>query len=129
MQQKKGPKDWGWIGNSVSLVVLITAVAAGSAFAQSGSGKDLYESKCVVCHGSDGSASTALGKSLKAADLRAPEVQKKSSAALAEFIATGKGNMPPFRGTLSDDEIHSVVAHLRTLAAKPAKKPAAKKTD
>ena len=97
-------------------------VAGHTASAQSDSGADLYKSKCLMCHGSDGSANTSLGKSLKAADLRTPEVQKKSDSALSDFIASGKGNMPPFRGTLSDDELHSVVAYVRTLAPKAAKK-------
>src|SRR5262249_28067600 len=110
-------------GRFITLSILTAAVLGMNVWAED-SGADLYKSKCVMCHASDGSASTALGKSLKAVDLRTPEVQKKSNAALADFIAAGKGNMPPFRGVLNDDEIHSVVTYVRSFGAK---KPAAKK--
>lgn len=122
---RKIGKRIGPVARHLSLLFLLlfgTAMLTTGAAAQGDSGADNYKGKCVMCHASDGSASTALGKSLKAVDLRTPEVQKKTNAALAEFIATGKGNMPPFRGTLSDDEIHSVVTYLRTFAPKPAKK-------
>lgn len=88
------------------------------------SGAALFKTKCVACHGPDGSGDTPVGKSLKSADLRSPEVQKKSNAELAEFITTGKGNMPSFRSSTTDDEIRAIVAHVRTFAAKKAKKPA-----
>jgi mono/diheme cytochrome c family protein len=52
---------------------------------------------------------------LKAQDLRAPEIQNKTDAELATLIANGKGKMPAFKSSLSDDVIKSVVAHLRTL--------------
>jgi mono/diheme cytochrome c family protein len=110
------------VGFSPVLLVVVGTMLAPGAFAQDSSGADLFKSKCLMCHGSDGSGSTALGKSLKAADLRTPIVQKKTNAELIEFVAAGKGNMPPFRGPLTDDEIRSVVTYVRTFASKSAKK-------
>src|SRR6266481_6079798 len=60
----------------------------------SGSGASVFKAKCVSCHGADGSGNTPVGKSLQVADLRSPEVQKKSDAELAESVSEGKGNMP-----------------------------------
>jgi mono/diheme cytochrome c family protein len=34
------------------------------------------------------------------------------------FISDGKGGMPPFKSSLSEDQIHSLVAHIRTLRAR-----------
>jgi cytochrome c6 len=84
----------------------------------SASGADLFKQKCATCHAADGSGNTAVGKSLKAADLRTAEVQKKSDAELTQSISEGKGNMPGFKGQISDDEIHSVLGYVRTLGAK-----------
>ena len=83
----------------------------------------------MTCHAKDGSGDTPVGKSLQSADLRSPEVQKKSDADLTESISEGKGNMPAFKTLLSADEIHSVLGYVRTLAAKsnpPAKKKSSK---
>jgi cytochrome c6 len=93
----------------------------------SAAGADPYKTKCIACHGGDGSGNTPVGKSLKSADLRSPEVQKKSDAELAAFIAAGKGNMPAFRNSTSDDELHAIVAHVRTFAPKKPKKAESKK--
>ena len=93
----------------------------------SGSGASVFKAKCVSCHGADGSGNTPVGKSLQVADLRSPEVQKKSDAELAESVSEGKGNMPAFKTILSEDEIHAVLKYVRTLVPKadsaPKKKP------
>jgi mono/diheme cytochrome c family protein len=59
-----------------------------------------------------------VGKSLKVADLRSAEVQSRSDAELTQIISDGKDNMPGFKGTISDDEVNAVLAHVRTFAAK-----------
>jgi len=81
-------------------------------------GAEVFKSKCVVCHGPDGSGNTAVGKSLKVANLRSAEIQKKSDAELTQSISDGKNNMPAFKGDITDDEIHAVLSYVRTLAAK-----------
>ena len=90
----------------------------GSAAAEDSAGVNVYKAKCLTCHAKDGSGDTPVGKSLQSADLRSPEVQKKSDADLTESISEGKGNMPSFKTMLSEDEIHSVLGYVRTLAAK-----------
>jgi mono/diheme cytochrome c family protein len=108
------------------LVPAAVPVAAGPVPAQSAdtaAGLGVFKAKCASCHGSDGSGNTAVGKSLKTADLRTPEVQKKSDADLTQSIQEGKGNMPAFKSMLSDDEIHAVLAYVRTLGAKGESAP------
>jgi len=107
-----------------SLLVIAALVLSASPAASEGTanGANVFKAKCVSCHGPDGSG-TAVGKSLQVADLRSPEVQSRSDAELTQVISDGKGNMPGFKGNISDDEIRAVLAHVRTLAAKGESAP------
>ena len=51
-------------------------------------------------------------------DLRSPEVQKLPDAQLAQIISDGKGGMPPFKSSLSEDQIHSLGSYIRSLRQK-----------
>jgi mono/diheme cytochrome c family protein len=51
-------------------------------------------------------------------DLRSPAVQKLPDAELAQMIANGKGGMPSFKNSLSDEQIHALVTHIRSLHQK-----------
>lgn len=73
-----------------------------------------------MCHGQDGSGNTAVGKSMKIPDLHSTQAQSQSDAQLAEVISNGKNSMPPFKGSLSPDQIHDLVTHVRELAQKKA---------
>ena len=76
-----------------------------------------YRTKCALCHGQDGSGSD-LGKSMNVPDLRSETVQKLPDTELAQVISNGKGGMPSFKTSLTADQIHALVTHIRTLAAK-----------
>jgi mono/diheme cytochrome c family protein len=76
-----------------------------------------FRTKCAMCHGPDGSGS-AVGKSMNVPDLRSPEVQKVPDAQLAQIISDGKGGMPSFKGSLSEDQVHSLVTYVRSLRGK-----------
>jgi cytochrome c6 len=76
-----------------------------------------FRTKCAMCHGPDGGGS-AVGKSMNVPDLRSPEVQKVPDAQLAQIISDGKGGMPSFKGSLSEDQVHSLVAYVRSLRGK-----------
>ena len=103
------------IGMKRSLVVtvfLFSFVAAG--FAQNG-GKNIFASKCALCHGPDGRGNTSIGKSLKVADLHSADAQKLSDADLKTVISNGKNKMPPFKGKLTDAQISDVISYIREL--------------
>jgi mono/diheme cytochrome c family protein len=76
-----------------------------------------FRTKCAMCHGQDG-AGSAVGKSMNVPDLRSPAIQKLPDAELVQVISNGKGGMPPFKGSLSEDQIHALVTHIRTLNQK-----------
>ena len=96
------------------LACLILTIAAQ---AQADAGK-VYQANCVLCHGADGSGNTGPGKAFHAQDLRSADTQKQSDAALAEVITKGRGKMPVFGAKIKADDITTLVAYIRTLAAK-----------
>ena len=98
--------------NSVAAIFLTAAIAI-PAFAQSGA--DLYKSKCLMCHGVDGLGATPSGKAMKAASFKDPAIIKSPDAAMIAIIKSGKNKMPAYSSKLTDDQIKSLVAYIRTL--------------
>lgn len=101
---------------ALALVVSAPRAAAKNADADD-LGAKTFKTTCVMCHGVDGTGS-ATGKALKAPDLHSDAVQKLTDAQIAEQISTGKNNMPPFKSTLSKDQIQALVKYVRTFGKK-----------
>jgi cytochrome c6 len=101
-----------------SLLLLSLTFLGSTAASAADAGAALYKSKCASCHGADGSGNTTVGKSLKVRDLRAADVQKLTDAELAKVTSDGKGKMPAYGKKLSADQIKSLVATIRLMAAK-----------
>lgn len=93
-------------------LVLVSSVGVASA---EGAGKNIFASKCSICHGPDGSGKTSMGKALNIADLHSATVQKMSDADLKNVITNGKNKMPAFKGKLTDAQMGDVLAYIRTL--------------
>ena len=117
LPNRKPPLVGAWVPVAM-LVIAITMAASPAAGQGNKAGEDVYQAKCATCHGQDGSGNTPVGKSLQVADLRSAAVQSKSDAELTQSVSDGKGNMPGFKGNITDDEIHAVVTFVRTFAAK-----------
>ena len=94
------------------LVILVVALPLAGAPAA-----DLFKTKCVMCHGTDGSGNTPMGKKLELKDLRTVTKAQPDSQ-LLEAIENGKGKMPGQKGRLTKDEIKSLVGYVRELAKK-----------
>jgi len=101
--------------STIALVLLLMITFAASAAAQDTPAKDLFVSKCAICHGADGPAKTTMGKNLKIRDLHSPEVQKQSDADLKTMITKGKGKMPAFERKLTGKQIDQLVAYIREI--------------
>ncbi len=99
------------VGAQVFLLVPIVRANPGP---DSAAASATFRTKCAMCHGQDG-AGSAVGKSMNVPDLRSPVVQKMPDAELAQVISNGKGGMPAFKGSLSEDEIHALVTYIRSL--------------
>ena len=81
-------------------------------------GETVYKANCAPCHGANGDSNTLAGKSFKAPALTNPDIFKKSDDELIAFAKKGKGQMPAWDGTLSDDEIKSVITYIHAFAKK-----------
>jgi mono/diheme cytochrome c family protein len=110
----------------LTLTYLIPAAAAALLLLGPGrasaadTGAELYQQKCAMCHGADGSGQTGMGRMYKLRDLKSAEVQAMTDAQLYTLIADGKGKMPAFGASLGKTKIDEVIAHLRAMA-KPKK--------
>jgi mono/diheme cytochrome c family protein len=76
-----------------------------------------FKSKCALCHGPDGGGSS-VGKTMNVPDLRSEAVQKRTDAELSQVISDGKGGMPSFKKSLTEEQIRGLVTYIRSLARK-----------
>jgi heme/copper-type cytochrome/quinol oxidase subunit 2/cytochrome c5 len=77
----------------------------GGATADASAGEAVFSENCSVCHGSDGHGGNG-GPDLTTM----PKAQEVASA--EEQVTNGGGGMPPFAGTLSEEEISNVAAYV-----------------
>jgi cytochrome c6 len=99
------------------LTLFVASIVQAAPRPDSAASSATFRAKCAVCHGQDGGGST-VGKSMNVPDLRSPVVQKLPDAELAQVISNGKGGMPSFKSSLSEDQIHSLVSYIRSLHPK-----------
>ena len=101
----------------VALTVVYVVLHCVTVFAapQGQTGRSAFKSTCASCHGQNGTP-TAVGRSMNAPDLASTAVQNETNAELQQIISNGKGNMPPFKGNLSEAQIDSLVAYIRTFS-------------
>lgn len=83
-----------------------------------GDAENNYKTKCVACHGPDGTGATPAGKALKVSDFHSPEMAKETDAELTTIITNGKDKMPKYGDKLKEKEIKDLVAYVRTLSKK-----------
>jgi mono/diheme cytochrome c family protein len=82
------------------------------------SGRVIYSTTCIRCHGVDGKGDGQMKFTPPAADLTSLAVQGKLDARLFKSVHDGRTNtaMGAWREALTDDEIWDVLAYVRTLA-------------
>ena len=97
----------------LAAAIALLGVMSISAFAESG--MDVYNAKCKLCHGADGTPPAAMAKSMGIKDMKSPEIQNMSDADLKTAIEKGKGKMPAFSGKLTDAQIDEVLKYIRSL--------------
>jgi mono/diheme cytochrome c family protein len=110
----------------VTLLSVATAVLVAPAFgADLAIGKSIYGDKCLKCHGEKG-----RGDGRKAADLEKKPADYTDKAKMAKFtdedlkkaVKEGKKPMPAFGKKLTDEQIDTVIAYIRTFAGAHAGK-------
>ncbi|MGH9855092.1 MAG: c-type cytochrome, partial [Blastocatellia bacterium] len=105
------------VATTVLTFSLSALISSPSAFAFQ-SVKSLYQSKCAVCHGNDGSANTAKGKELKVRNLRSEEFKKMTDAKAMEVLLKGKGKMEGYEKTLGKEKLEQLLTYCRELSNK-----------
>lgn len=100
-----------------------TAPSGGGGGADAAAGKTMFGQTCAACHGPDAKGLPGLGKDLTTSQF----AKGLSDTALVDFVKKGRDTsdpanttgvaMPPKGGNpaLSDDDIASIVAYVRTL--------------
>ena len=101
----------------IGLTLFPVSIARGKGGQDSAASSATFRTKCAMCHGQDGAGSD-VGKTMNVPDLRSQAVQKLPDAELAQVISNGKAGMPPFKSSLSEEQIHGLVTYIRSLAAK-----------
>lgn len=124
------------LGDAIGLFATVTAARAGdvapaainSEFAVSG--RAIYQQHCAVCHGARGEGAPAWRNRDALGELPAPphdpqgHTWRHSDAMLSRMILQGwrdpfnrteRLTMPAFAGTLTPQEIRSVIAYFKTL--------------
>lgn len=77
-------------------------------------GKKLYDSKCAMCHGTDGVAKKMAEGSKNFND---PAWKKTATVeSIVKETADGKGKMKGFAGKLSPEQMNAIATYVLTLA-------------
>lgn len=97
-----------------AVLTVLSLSLAVPAIAQQG-GEATYKAKCAMCHGTDGTGNTPMGKNLKLRSFKSPEDVKATDAELFQQTKDGVGKMQGYAGKLSDAQIQDVVTYIRTL--------------
>ncbi len=97
---------------SFFLIVVSFTLAYKSKAAKAGDkivavdGKQIFEEKCTLCHGSDGKLGLNGAKDLTVSQMNHNDI--------ITLIATGKNAMPAFNTTLSHEQMEAVAAYVET---------------
>ena len=87
-------------------------------------GAQVYSQRCALCHGPTGHGDGPAAASLNPKPRNHTDgsyMNSRTDDQLLEVIRNGKGAMPAWGKTLSDEEIHAVLKHVRSLAVPPYK--------
>ena len=107
---------------SFALCGLVIGLKPLPAWAEPGDavqGKAIYERLCITCHGAQGKGDGSASKMLTPppADLTSPKITSKPDGDLLQAIQNGRPptTMPAFKGQLSEQQMHDILAYVRSL--------------
>ena len=106
--------------NTKALLLLTVTFGLGLPLAQGEEAKTLWEKHCASCHGKDGKGETKMGRQAGVKNYTDPKFQEefKEERAIKTIkdglTEKGKERMKPYADKLTDDEIKSLAAYIRT---------------
>lgn len=108
-----------WLSWSLISILWIGVIGMAALVPDADAGKQVYQRRCKMCHGTDGKGSAAVARMMKVEipALDSEAVQRQTDEELAKVITKGKGKMVAVKG-ISHQDVANVIAYLRTLAKK-----------
>lgn len=103
------------LAKKASVAMMAVGLMVPSFSLAADTGPEIFKSKCQMCHGPNGDASTTMAKNMKLRDMGSADVQKQSDSDLKNTIEKGKGKMPAFGSKLSSTQIDDLVKYIRSL--------------
>ena len=94
-----------WI-SQLLLTILFASVTSFVAVAENG--EQLFLENCAECHQADGKGLASIYPALAGSEL-----VKGSGVDVALVLIIGRGEMPSFSGSISDDEIATIINYVR----------------
>lgn len=81
-------------------------------------GQEIYTLYCASCHGiqGDGKGTAAAGLNVKPADFKVEKIKNQSDGSLFWKIREGRGEMPSFKETLSEEQEWQMVEYIRDIS-------------
>ncbi len=104
----------------VVVILLVVAVTACSDPLEGKLGEDLFQTGCARCHRADLSGGADLGGEAPALGPGSNAATELTDEQIGDVIRVGPGAMPGFGRRLTDEQIDSLVAYLRTVQRGPS---------
>jgi mono/diheme cytochrome c family protein len=98
--------------------------AAGGATATGNDGAKIYAQFCTPCHGPNGKGDGPAGQALNPHPRDHTDgtyMNARTDDQLLGVIRDGKGQMPSWKNSLTEEQIEAVLKHVRSLAVPPYK--------
>ncbi|MCX7985764.1 MAG: cytochrome c [Bacteroidales bacterium] len=92
-------------------------------------GEDIFKRSCASCHGIPGQGNNIKSLVPIPPDLKEAKVQKRSDGELFYMITTGRGAMPSFKNSLTEQERWQVISYIRSFNKDYVQPPLAKLVD
>lgn len=92
------------------LIYLVLLLPVQSMASSTIEGQKLYRQNCAMCHGMNGISTMATTPSFKRG-----QGLFKSDFVLLEHLKNGRNACPSFMGILREQDMHDVIAYIRTL--------------
>jgi len=106
----------------MALALVIASLGASQARAQgqnSTNGRDVFRTRCAMCHGAEGRGDGPAGAAFNPRPTNlTTRVQRiaLTDSAVAAVITAGRRAMPAFGRMLTKPQVDSVVAYMKTLS-------------
>ena len=105
------------------LIPVATVLLTTATLSWAGNPIPAYENYCASCHGNDGKGQTKAGRKAGAKDLtdkahQASFTDEEAFKSIKEGMkaTNGKEKMKPFGDKVTDEEIQTLIAYIRTFA-------------